>query len=72
MLFFNIALRQATSLKDAFVDARALVKKARIARALRAVESPDGRRRKRAAVAHCASMSDPTAFAADQIAPHVC
>src|SRR3954451_732815 len=31
---------------------------ARTARALRAVKSPNGRRRKRAAVAHCGSLAD--------------
>ena len=54
--FFNVALRQVNSLKDAFVFARACPE-ARIARALRAIESHDGRRRKRGAVAYCASMS---------------
>jgi hypothetical protein len=74
--FFNVALRQAKSLKDAFVLARSLVKKARSARALRAVESPNGRRRKRTAVAHCASLSDrpasqPTPIAKANAAPYV-
>jgi hypothetical protein len=55
--FFNVALRQAKSLKDAFVVARARPE-ARTARALRAVESPNGRRRKRAAVADCATLND--------------
>ena len=76
--FFNVALRQAKSLKDAFVVACARPE-ARTARAHRPIESPNGRRRKRAAVAHSASLSDrppsrstPTENSGDQIAPHVC
>src|SRR5262249_42182948 len=55
--FFNVALRQAKSLMDTFVVARARPE-ARTARAHRAVESPNGRRRKRAAVTHSASLND--------------
>jgi hypothetical protein len=56
--FFNVALRQAKTLKDAFFCCARSRPEARTARAHRAVESPNGRRRKRAAVAHRASLSN--------------
>ena len=48
--FFNVALRKAANLKDAFLDALTRPE-ARIAGAFRAVQSPHGRRRRRAAIA---------------------
>jgi hypothetical protein len=56
--FFNVALRQAKSMKDAFVVARALVQKRELREHFEPSTSPNGRRRKRAAVADCATLND--------------
>jgi hypothetical protein len=56
--FFNIALRQAKSLKDAFVVARSLVKKRELRERFEPSNPLMAGGEKRAAVAHFASLSD--------------